>query len=127
MSFHPTMAYDATFHRSSRTLTVRGEPFTYTAENRARFDIIVARYPPEQRRSAVLPALFLNYFGQGALLMENPGAAENPFYRLVPSWGLYPMVILSTAAAVIARVLNLRGWRLRGRVSAVDRKALGRP
>jgi NADH-quinone oxidoreductase subunit E len=65
VSFHPTMAYGATFHRSSRTLTARGEPFTYTADNRARFDVIVARYPSDQRRSAVLPALYLVQHQQG--------------------------------------------------------------
>jgi KUP system potassium uptake protein len=57
----------------------------------------------------VLPALLLNYFGQGALLLENPATAENPFYRLVPSWGLYPMVILATAAAVIASQAVITG------------------
>ena len=57
----------------------------------------------------VLPALLLNYFGQGALLLENPAAAENPFYRLVPSWGLYPMVVLATAAAVIASQAVITG------------------
>ncbi|MGI8898831.1 MAG: potassium transporter Kup [Pyrinomonadaceae bacterium] len=57
----------------------------------------------------VLPALLLNYFGQGALLIENPGAAENPFYRLVPPWGLYPMVVLATAAAVIASQAVITG------------------
>ncbi len=59
MSFHPKMAYDATFHRSTRKLAEPGEPFAYTAENRARLDEIVKRYPAEQRRSAVLPALYL--------------------------------------------------------------------
>ncbi len=59
MSFHPTMAYDATFHKSARALEDEGPPFTYTAANRARFEEIVKRYPPEQRRSAVLPALYL--------------------------------------------------------------------
>jgi NADH-quinone oxidoreductase E subunit len=59
------MAYDATFHRSARTLTEEGPPFTYTAENRARFDVAVKRYPPEQRRSAVLPALYLVQHQQG--------------------------------------------------------------
>ena len=57
----------------------------------------------------VLPALLLNYFGQGALLIENSAAAENPFYRLVPSWGLYPMVVLATAAAVIASQAVITG------------------
>jgi NADH-quinone oxidoreductase E subunit len=59
------MAYDATFHRSSRTLTEPGEPFAYTAENRTRFDEIVQRYPPDRRRSAVLPALYLVQYQQG--------------------------------------------------------------
>ncbi len=65
MSFHPEMAYDATFQRSSRKLTEPGEPFAYTAENRARFDDIVKRYPPDRRRSAVLPALYLVQDQQG--------------------------------------------------------------
>ncbi|HKT81908.1 MAG TPA: NAD(P)H-dependent oxidoreductase subunit E [Vicinamibacterales bacterium] len=65
MSFHPQMSYGAAFHRSSRQLTEPGEPFEYTAENRARFDVIVARYPPDRRRSAVLPALYLVQYQQG--------------------------------------------------------------
>ena len=65
MSFHPTMAYDATFHRSSRELTEPGAPFTYTPENRARFDAIITRYPSERKRSAVLPALYLVQYQQG--------------------------------------------------------------
>jgi KUP system potassium uptake protein len=43
----------------------------------------------------VLPAILLNYLGQGALLLQNPAAANNPFYLLAPSWGLYPMVVLA--------------------------------
>ncbi len=50
----------------------------------------------------VLPALLLNYFGQGALLMASPKAIENPFYLLAPGWALYPMILLATAATVIA-------------------------
>src|SRR5438132_614358 len=50
----------------------------------------------------VAPSLVLNYFGQGALLIENPKALENPFYLSYPSWALYPMVALATAATVIA-------------------------
>ncbi len=65
MSFHPRMAYDATFHRSARKLGEEGEPFAYTAENRARLDEILTRYPPDQRRSAVLPALYLVQYQQG--------------------------------------------------------------
>ena len=65
MSFHPKMAYDATFHKSSRALEDEGPPFVYTAANRARFDEIVTRYPPDRRRSAVLPALYLAQYQQG--------------------------------------------------------------
>ena len=49
MSFHPKMAYGATFHKSSRQLEDEGPPFVYTAERRARFDEIVTRYPPDRR------------------------------------------------------------------------------
>jgi NADH-quinone oxidoreductase E subunit len=59
------MAYDATFHKSARQLEDEGPPFAYTPENRARFDEIIARYPPNQRRSAVLPALYLAQQQQG--------------------------------------------------------------
>ena len=52
--------------------------------------------------SVVLPGLLLNYFGQGALVLENPSAIINPFYKLAPSWALYPLVALATAATVIA-------------------------
>ncbi len=57
----------------------------------------------------VLPSLILNYFGQGALLLENPAAAENPFYRLAPAWALYPMIVLATASAVIASQAVITG------------------
>jgi KUP system potassium uptake protein len=59
--------------------------------------------------SLVLPALVLNYFGQGGLLLREPAAAENPFYRLAPPWALYPMVVLSTFAAVIASQAVISG------------------
>lgn len=57
----------------------------------------------------VLPALTLNYFGQGALLLMEPDAAVNPFYRMAPSWALYPMVVLATGAAVIASQAIISG------------------
>ncbi len=65
MSFHPKMAYDATFHRSTRELEDEGPPFVFTPDRRARFDEIVKRYPPDRRRSAVLPALYLAQDQQG--------------------------------------------------------------
>jgi KUP system potassium uptake protein len=57
----------------------------------------------------VLPALLLNYFGQGALVLENPQAADNPFYALVPSSLIYPMVALSMMATIIASQALISG------------------
>ena len=57
----------------------------------------------------VQPALVLNYFGQGALLMRSPEAAENPFYLMVPEWMLLPTVLLATAATVIASQAVITG------------------
>ena len=51
---------------------------------------------------AVMPALLANYFGQGALVFGNPEALDNPFYRMVPGWATIPMVVLATAATIIA-------------------------
>ena len=58
---------------------------------------------------AVLPALVLNYLGQGALILRVPEAAENPFYEMVPSALLYPVVVLATAATVIASQALISG------------------
>ncbi len=57
----------------------------------------------------VFPALLCNYFGQGALLLQHPEAIENPFYLLAPSWMLYPLLILSTFATVIASQAVISG------------------
>ncbi len=59
--------------------------------------------------SLVAPALVLNYFGQGALLLARPDAVTNPFYLLLPGWALYPMVVLATAATVIASQAVISG------------------
>ena len=59
--------------------------------------------------AVVLPALALNYFGQGALLIANPKAVDNPFYHAFPGWALYPMVALATAATVIASQASITG------------------
>ena len=59
--------------------------------------------------SLVMPALLLNYFGQGALVLANPGATENPFYLMTPGWVLIPMVALATAASVIASQALITG------------------
>jgi KUP system potassium uptake protein len=57
----------------------------------------------------VMPALVMNYFGQGALLIERPKAIANPFFLMAPDWSLWPLVLLSTAATVIASQAVISG------------------
>jgi len=57
----------------------------------------------------VLPALFCNYFGQGAVLLGNPAAASDPFFALVPGWGVIPVLLLATAATIIASQAVISG------------------
>jgi KUP system potassium uptake protein len=59
--------------------------------------------------SVVLPALLLNYFGQGALILRDPAAIEHPFFHMAPGWALYPLVGLSTLATVIASQAVISG------------------
>ena len=68
MSFHPHMEYaPAKFHKSERELADEGEPFVYSPENQAKFDELVTHYPPDQRKSAILYALYLAQKQQGYL------------------------------------------------------------
>src|SRR6266571_5181191 len=59
--------------------------------------------------TVTFPCLLLNYFGQGALLLRDPAGAENPFYHLAPSWALYPLIGLATAATIIASQAVISG------------------
>jgi KUP system potassium uptake protein len=59
--------------------------------------------------AVVYPALALNYFGQGAIVLANPGAVQSPFYLLAPSWALAPLVLLATAATVVASQAVITG------------------
>ncbi|HSH89217.1 MAG TPA: potassium transporter Kup [Ramlibacter sp.] len=59
--------------------------------------------------SVVMPSLTLNYFGQGALLLERPEAVKNPFYLMAPEWALVPLVVLATAAGVVASQALITG------------------
>jgi KUP system potassium uptake protein len=73
----------------------------------------MGHFGPKPIRAAwlglVLPALLANYYGQGALLLADPSALENPFFRLAPGWMLYPLVALATAATVIASQATISG------------------
>jgi KUP system potassium uptake protein len=59
--------------------------------------------------TVAMPALLLNYFGQGAMLLHDPRAARNPFYLIVPDWGLYPTIGIATAAAIVASQALISG------------------
>jgi KUP system potassium uptake protein len=59
--------------------------------------------------AVVLPALLLNYFGQGALLLQHPEAVENPFFHMAPTWFVYPQVAIATLAAIIASQALISG------------------
>jgi KUP system potassium uptake protein len=59
--------------------------------------------------SVVFPALLLNYYGQGALLLTNPAAASDPFFHMAPKWALWPLVLLSTLAAAVASQAVISG------------------
>lgn len=65
MSFHPRMAYDATFHKSMRALADQGGSFEFTPDRLARLQEVLAKYPADRKRSAVLPALYLVQAQQG--------------------------------------------------------------
>jgi KUP system potassium uptake protein len=59
--------------------------------------------------AVAMPALLLNYMGQGALLLRDPGAARNPFYLLAPGWAVYPLIGIATAAAIVASQALISG------------------
>ncbi len=98
---HPMMSF---FALGSIVLAVTGGEALYTDMGHfGRFPIRVAWF------LLVLPALLLNYFGQGALLITDPGAIQNPFFRQVPEWLVMPMVGLATCATVIASQAVISG------------------
>ncbi|MBK6974136.1 MAG: potassium transporter Kup [Sterolibacteriaceae bacterium] len=111
-ALNPAFAFhfiSADFHRAffalgSVVLAVTGGEALYTDMGHfGKFPIRVTWF------GFVLPALVLNYFGQGALLLQDPTAIENPFFLLAPEWGQMPMVLLATAATVIASQAVISG------------------
>ena len=98
---HPALAFLAL---GSVVLAVTGGEALYTDMGHfGRLPIRLAWF------GFVLPALVLNYFGQGALLLNEPEAIDSPFFRLGPDWALVPMVVLSTLATVIASQAVISG------------------
>ena len=98
MTFHPRIDY-AAFHKSQRDLEQEGEAFTYTPDNRARFDEVIKRYPPDRKRSAVLPALYLvqQQLGYVARSAGTYASAADAFTRA--GWSVQPIggLLLATA------------------------------
>lgn len=104
VSFVVSQPMVAFFALGTVVLAVTGGEALYTDMGHfGRFPIRFAWF------SFVLPALLLNYFGQGALVLENPQAIQNPFFRLVPEWMVLPMVALATLATVIASQAVISG------------------
>jgi KUP system potassium uptake protein len=104
LGFVLTNGWQAVFTLGSVVLAVTGAEALYT-------DMGHFGRGPIRRSwfAVVLPALTLNYFGQGALLLTSPAALNNPFYHLVPAWGVVPLIGLATLATIIASQAVISG------------------
>ncbi len=111
-AFDPRYAWAVFSHNGLRAFLVLGTVFLVVTGGEALYaDMGHFGKGPIQAGwfTFVFPALLLNYFGQGALLLENPGAVDNLFYRLAPAWALLPLVVLATGATVIASQAVISG------------------
>ena len=101
----PRRAFDFLVQHRGQSLAVLGAVFLAFTGGEALY-ADMGHFGPRPIRLAwliiALPALMLNYFGQGALVLANPAAIDNPFFRLFPAWAVLPMVILAAMATVIA-------------------------
>jgi KUP system potassium uptake protein len=111
-AFNPGLGINFLFTHGLVGLTVMGLVFLVATGSEALYADLghFGRKPIQVAWfSVVLPALMLNYFGQGALLLQEPAALENSFYRLYPGWAVAPMVVLATVATVIASQAVITG------------------
>ena len=111
-AFDPRYAWAVFSHNGWRAFVVLGTVFLVVTGGEALYADMghFGKRPIQTGWFAfVFPALLLNYFGQGALLLGHPGTVENLFYKLAPAWALYPMVMLATAATVIASQAVISG------------------
>lgn len=112
MAISPYYAFQFLFENTASTFFVFGTVFLVVTGGEALYADL-----GHFGRSAIskgwyfcaLPGLFLNYFGQGSLLLQNPEFAENPFYHMAPDFLLYPLVFLATIAAIIASQAIISG------------------
>jgi KUP system potassium uptake protein len=111
-SFNPLMGLGYLVHHRGTAIAVLGSVFLSVTGGEALYADMghFGRRPIRLAwNSFVLPALTLNYLGQGALILSNPKAAENPFYLMAPGWALWPLVIIATAATIIASQALISG------------------
>ena len=111
-AFNPAYGIAFLFSNGMIGLTVLGLVFLAVTGAEALYADLghFGRFPIQAAWLGVaLPALTLNYFGQGALVLGNPQAIENPFFLMFPSWALWPVVLLTTAATVIASQAVITG------------------
>lgn len=110
--FSPHWAIQFIYHQPLMTFFVMGAVVLTVTGGEALY-ADMGHFGPVPIRLAwffvVLPCLVLNYAGQGALLLRDPAAIQNPFYLLVPQWALYPMIIMATMATVIASQAVISG------------------
>lgn len=109
---NPLYAYHFLSHNWAEAFIVLGSVFLVVTGGESLYMDLghFGRFPIQLGWFAVaLPCLVLQYFGQGALLLSNPAAVENPFYLLAPSWALYPMVVIATMATIIASQAVITG------------------
>ena len=110
-AFNPAYGIAFLFSNGMIGLTVLGLVFLAVTGAEALYADLghFGRFPIQAALVVALPALTLNYFGQGALVLGNPQAIENPFFLMFPSWALWPVVLLTTAATVIASQTVITG------------------
>lgn len=109
---YPTYAYNFFINNGFHGFVILGSVFLVVTGGEALY-ADMGHFGPRPIRYAwfiiVLPCLLMNYFGQGAMMLQNPEAAKSPFYFLAPDWALYPMVTISTLATVIASQALISG------------------
>jgi KUP system potassium uptake protein len=111
-AINPAYAVEFLLHNPGTALAILGAVFLAVTGGEALYADMghVGRNPIRTVwYCVVLPALLLNYAGQTAVILENPVATGNPFFRLVPQWAVYPMVLLATVAAIIASQAIITG------------------
>jgi KUP system potassium uptake protein len=111
-ALNPVWAFGFLFHHQAAGYLVLGAVFLVVTGGEALY-ADMGHFGARPIRiawfGAVFPALLLNYYGQGAMLLVNPAAASDPFYLMAPRWALWPLVVLSTLAAAVASQAVISG------------------